>query len=165
MIRYPKADLPPESPALSLPIEKGRGVWLHRGECSQIVLTYTGSLHPQALGALALLKEKGIEADLYNLRFLKPVDENYLAEILNSYSLAVFIEEGIRSGGFGEYAAAFARSRSCKAETLVLAVEENFAEGGRALGTRGELLKNNKLDETSIAESVEGKLRALAERH
>jgi 1-deoxy-D-xylulose-5-phosphate synthase len=164
MIRYPKAELPPEFPPLSLPIETGRGVWLHRGTYSQAVLAYTGSLHPQAIGALALLKEKGIEADLYNLRFLKPVDENYLAEILNSYSLAVFIEEGIRSGGFGEYAEALARSRSCKAETLVLAAEENFAEGGRALGTRGELLKNNKLDETSIAESIAGKILEISMR-
>jgi 1-deoxy-D-xylulose-5-phosphate synthase len=154
MIRYPQAELPPALPPRLLPLEKGRGVWLRRGICSQVLLAYTGSLHPQATGALALLREKGIEADLYNLRFLKPVDEDYFAEILNSYQLAVFIEEGIRSGGFGEYAAAFAQSRSCKAETLVLAAEEDFAEGGRALGTRGELLKNNRLDKDSLAEII-----------
>ncbi|MDR0455446.1 MAG: 1-deoxy-D-xylulose-5-phosphate synthase [Treponema sp.] len=154
MIRYPKAPCLAELPAFSLPVEQGRGVWLRQTAGSRICLAFTGSLYPQALDALEKLQAAGVQADLYNLRFLKPVDEDYLAEILNRYDAAVFIEEGIKSGGFGEYAAALARCRKCRAEILVLAVEEDFAINGRALGTRAELLRDNKLDGSGIAERV-----------
>jgi len=154
MIRYPKAPCPEEQPPFSLPVEQGRGVWLRQAADSRVCLAFTGSLYPQAFDAAEQLQNRGIKADLYNLRFLKPVDEDYLAELLNRYDLAVFIEEGIRSGGFGEYAAALARCRGCRAKTLVLAVDENFAADGRALGTRDELLKANKLDGSGIAKRV-----------
>jgi len=101
MIRYPKALCPPELPPLPLPLEHGRGLWLRREPGSRICLAFTGSLYPQALEAQGLLCGRGLEADLYNLRFLKPLDEDYLEQILNSYETMVFVEEGIRSGRRG----------------------------------------------------------------
>jgi 1-deoxy-D-xylulose-5-phosphate synthase len=154
MIRYPKHSCPAELPVFSLPLEKGRGVWLKRSSGSRICLAFTGSLYPQALGALKILEGRGIEADAYNLRFLNQVDEEYLLEILNGYDLVAFAEEGVRPGGFGEYAAALAQRRSTKARTLVLAVDENFAANGNALGTREELLKENGLDGEGIASQI-----------
>jgi 1-deoxy-D-xylulose-5-phosphate synthase len=159
MIRYPKASCPDEIPAFSLPVEKGRGVWIHQNPDSRtgdkrVCLAFTGSLYPQARFARELLQAKRVEADLYNLRFLKPIDEDYLAGLLNRYDLVVFIEEGVPSGGFGEYAAALARCRKCRAETLILAADEDFAADGRAIGTRDELLKANGLDALTIAEKI-----------
>jgi 1-deoxy-D-xylulose-5-phosphate synthase len=89
---------------------------------------------------------------LYNLRFLKPLDEDYLAGILNSYDLVAFIEEGVPSGGFGEYASA--ACHKCRAETLILAADEDFAAEGRAIGTRDELLKANGLDAVGICDII-----------
>jgi len=154
MIRYPKAPCPAELPVFSLPLEKGRGVWLRRNPNSRICLAFTGSLYPQALDALRILENSGIEADAYNLRFLNLVDEEYLVEILNSYDLVVFAEEGVMPGGFGEYAAALARRHSAKARALVLAADSNFAANGNALGTREELLKENGLDGEGIARRI-----------
>jgi 1-deoxy-D-xylulose-5-phosphate synthase len=156
MIRYPKAPCPAEATEFSLPIEKGRGVWISRNKDSRICLAFTGSLYPQAMGALRLLKDKGIEADAYNLRFLSHVDEEYLVEILNSYDLVAFAEEGVKQGGFGEYACALAQQRSVKARTLILAADADFAANGRALGTREELLKENGLDAEGIADQIQG---------
>ncbi|MDR1858418.1 MAG: 1-deoxy-D-xylulose-5-phosphate synthase [Treponema sp.] len=163
MIRYPQTLCPAELPPFSLPLETGRGVWLHRGLQNRICLAFTGSLYPQALDAVQRLRDGGIEADLYNLRFLKPVDEDYLADILNSYDMVAFAEEGICSGGFGEYAAALARCRNCRAETLVLAAQEDFSANGRALGTRDELLRNNGLDGAGIAGAIRARVPEFSE--
>jgi 1-deoxy-D-xylulose-5-phosphate synthase len=155
MIRYPKAPCPAEQPEFSLPIEKGRGVWLARNQNNRVCIAFTGSLFSQALGALRILKDRGIDADAYNLRFLSQVDEEYLVGILNSYDLVAFAEEGVKQGGFGEYAAALARCRNCKARTVVLAADSDFAANGRALGTREELLKENSLDSEAIADKIQ----------
>ena len=153
MLRYPKAYCPDEMPEFSLPIEAGRGVWLSKGS-GKVCLLFTGSLYRETAQAAEILKEREIEADLYNLRFLKLVDEAYLAGLMNEYRLTVFIEEGIREGGFGEYAAALAKRLHCTAETAVFAVDSGFLEEDRALGTREELLALNGLDGKSIADRI-----------
>jgi 1-deoxy-D-xylulose-5-phosphate synthase len=153
VIRYPKAVCPPEEDAFSLPPEKGRGVFVRR-ENAPVCLAFTGSLYPQALEAAELLSRQGIGADLYNLRFLKPVDEDYLAGILRRYRTVAFIEEGMRQGGFGEYAACLALRRDSPARILVLGVEEGFIALGKALGSREELLRFNGLDGPGIAARV-----------
>ncbi|MCL2043876.1 MAG: 1-deoxy-D-xylulose-5-phosphate synthase [Treponema sp.] len=164
MMRYPKALCPSELPAFSLPLEEGRGVWLRRTTGSKVCLAFTGSVCPQAIKAVHLLQEQGISADLYNIRFIKPVDEDYLAGILNSYDLVAFIEEGIRLGGFGEYAAALGSCRNCRAETVVLAVEGDFANANHALGTREQLLQDNRLDGEGIAAGIHEKIHWFSQK-
>jgi len=156
IIRYPKALCPQETEAFSQPLERGRGTWVLKSGNERVCLAFTGSLYREAVSAANILKEQGIEADLYNLRFLRPIDEDYLADIMNKYKLVMFIEEGMREGGFGEYAAALARARGCSAKTAGLAVESVFFEEDRALGAREELLAENGLDGKSIAKAVAG---------
>jgi 1-deoxy-D-xylulose-5-phosphate synthase len=154
MIRYPKAPCPAEEPAFALPVRQGRGVWLSQTPGSRICLAFTGSLYSPVRSARELLHAKGIGSDLYNLRFLKPVDEDFLADWLNRYDLVAIIEEGAPCGGFGEYAASLARRRNCRANVVLLAAGEDFADSGRAVGTRDELLKSNGLDGNGIAEKI-----------
>ena len=153
MIRYPKAicptSCPSSDPAFFLPIEEGRGVWIKRTDAS-ICVMLTGSLYAQAMQAEKILKKDKISIDLYNLRFLKPVDEEYLAAILDRYEFVLIVEEGRASGGFGEYLSEFAIRRNYSNRLSVLAVGERFD----ALGTREELLRRNGLDGVSIAEAV-----------
>ena len=69
---------------------------------------------------------------------------------MNRYELMVFVEEGVKNGGFGEYAAELAVRRGCGARLLVLAVREQYV----SLGTRDELLRENGLDGPGIARAV-----------
>jgi 1-deoxy-D-xylulose-5-phosphate synthase len=151
-IRYPKGETPAGIPAFSLPLAEGRGVWVsgpgEGPEASRVCLAFTGGLYAEALRAAEILARRGIQADCYNLRFLKPVDEDYLAAIMDRYGLTVFVEEGIREGGFGEYALALARRRDCGGRVLTLAAEGDF----KGLGTRRELLEMNRLDGEGIAD-------------
>jgi len=152
IIRYPKAYCPEEVDAFSLPVETGRGIRLSKGG-GQVCIAFTGSLYREASEAAAILGGAGIQADLYNLRFLKPIDESYLASIFNEYKLTAIVEEGMYRGGFGEYAAALAGRLNTSAVT-VLAVDSGFLEEERSLGTREELLALNGLDGRSIADKI-----------
>jgi 1-deoxy-D-xylulose-5-phosphate synthase len=157
MIRYPKGACPEEPAAFALPLERGRGVLLPRGEGSRCCLAFTGSLYAQVLEAAEFLSREGIQADLYNLRFLKPVDEDYLAALMNRYGLMVFIEEGVKSGGFGEYAAELGNSRFCTAKILALGAREGFVPQGK----RDELLRRAGLDGLGIAGAVSRACKAV----
>jgi 1-deoxy-D-xylulose-5-phosphate synthase len=150
MIRYPKALCPSGVPAFSLPMEKGRGVLIKRSAGSRICIAFTGGLYPMALAAAEILEPRGFGADLYNLRFLKPVDEDFLSGIMNQYEAVVFAEEGSRSGGFGEYASDLALRRNCSAKILAMGIRGQFD----ALGNREELLSRNNLDTAGIAEAA-----------
>jgi 1-deoxy-D-xylulose-5-phosphate synthase len=116
----------------------------------RLCIAFTGSLYPQALAAAAILESRDIAADLYNLRFLKPVDEDYLAAIMNQYEVMIFAEEGSRRGGFGEYASELALRRNCSCRIVALGVAAQFD----ALGKRDELLRRNGLDGEGIAGAV-----------
>ncbi|MDR3160124.1 MAG: 1-deoxy-D-xylulose-5-phosphate synthase [Spirochaetaceae bacterium] len=149
VIRYPKAPCLPGEDRCAAPLEPGRGV-LVRQSGGPLCLAFTGSLYPQALEAAEILDARGIEADLYNLRFIKPVDDAYLEGILNRYEMVIFIEEGVRRGGFGEYAAALALRKNCSARVLVLGVPDGFMPQG----TREELLRSQGLDGPGIADAA-----------
>jgi 1-deoxy-D-xylulose-5-phosphate synthase len=155
IIRYPKALCPAGDPAFSAPLEKGRGVWVRRGQPRKnACVMFTGGLYHEVIEGAEILESRGIGADLYNLRFLKPVDEDYLAEIMNQYEMAVFAEEGSRNGGFGEYAASLALRRNCSCKVIILGTEEKFD----ALGKREELLRRNGLDAEGIVRSFESSI-------
>jgi 1-deoxy-D-xylulose-5-phosphate synthase len=157
IIRYPKASCPPEAEAFSAPLRRGRGVFVSREDAS-LCLAFTGGLYPQVLEAARILASRGVDAALYNLRFLKPVDEDYLAAMMNRFKELVFIEEGTRNGGFGEYAAALKLRRNCSARVLILAA----ADQGPFLGRREELLRGSGLDGPGIAASALAFVQGLA---
>jgi 1-deoxy-D-xylulose-5-phosphate synthase len=149
MIRYPKGTCPPEIAGLSQPLVPGRGVFV-RDWGVNLCLAFTGSLYSEVWDAADRLLASNITADLYNLRFIKPVDEQYLTDILNRYDMVVFIEEGMLEGGFGEYAAELASRRRCTAQVHTVGVSAPYISQGK----REELLSRNGLDGAGIAASV-----------
>lgn len=156
IIRYPKAFCPEEINEFSQPLETGRGVWINKSGKNDACLAFTGSLYNEAKKASDFLKEKNISADLYNLRFLKPVDEDYLVRIMNNYKLVCFMEEGIKNGGFSEHAAALFLKNNCKAKIIIFAVDSGFLNDDNSLGTREELLIKARLDGKSVASELTG---------
>jgi 1-deoxy-D-xylulose-5-phosphate synthase len=166
-IRYPKTHSSP-SFAAEIPIEPGRGVFLTmetpeveagsgNPDKSAVLVAFTGGLYPSIRRAARILREKNTEADFYNLRFLKPIDEDYLAALLNRYKTVVFAEEGVKSGGFGEYAAELALRKNCSASIVTL----NAGDGYFAQGSREELLARSGLDGDSIAASISASLKTV----
>jgi 1-deoxy-D-xylulose-5-phosphate synthase len=145
-IRYPKAPLPEPHPAFRAPIESGRGVLVQRARAAPICLAFTGSLYGQAAQAAGILCQAGVAADLYNLRFLKPLDEEHLAALASEYEHFYVIEEGTACGGISEGIAAIAhKTGNTHIHTL------NAGDQFHTIGTREELLHHTGLDGESIS--------------
>ncbi|MDR1904159.1 MAG: 1-deoxy-D-xylulose-5-phosphate synthase [Treponema sp.] len=169
IIRYPKGPCPclsqEEEAAFFQGLTEGRGVFIRQRPASSLCIAFTGSLYPQVRKAADILESYELSADLYHLRFLKPLDEDYFAYMLAPYRLAVIVEEGVVQGGFGGYAAEIAQRQCRQTRVLCLGVESAGWSGpagkvpgsfelADCLGTRQELLHSFGLDEQGIAAAV-----------
>lgn len=98
-IRYPRgAAVIPAQPREPAPW--GKLEVLETG--GKVCLLGVGSTTPLMLKAAAELKNSGIIPTVVDLRFIKPVDEDALTELLSTHSLMITAEENELCGGVGE---------------------------------------------------------------
>jgi 1-deoxy-D-xylulose-5-phosphate synthase len=153
IIRYPKAQT--RFAAHCPPLENGRGIY--RQDANQpaspsadICIAFTGGLRAQADDAAFILAERGIPCALYNLRFIKPVDEAYLIEQINRFKAFIIAEEGTARGSFAEYAASLALRHGSQTKIVPLTAPDTFL----SQATRAELLETAGLSAKQIAETA-----------
>jgi 1-deoxy-D-xylulose-5-phosphate synthase len=99
-IRYPKASAAPFDPGAEpkiLPI----GEWEVVRPGKDAAILAVGPMVSLALEASETLKAKGLDVEVVNCRFIKPLDEAYLATRLCTFGRVVTVEEGVLQGGFG----------------------------------------------------------------
>lgn len=162
VIRYPKSLCPAEHREFAFPVDTGRGVLLknpaakkgfsadsdsEKADCDKILLVCTGGIFPEVLEAARELHKCGKSADIYNLRFLKPLDKAYFLSVAASYKRVLFIEDGIRIGGIGTYLESLLDRYSDGKKTGVSGFPNRFL----AQGNREEILKDAHLDGSSLA--------------
>lgn len=101
-IRYPRGS---EYEAYSAPkFEFGKGYELFSGK--DIALFTAGRMIKTADEVRKLLAGEGIDAGIYVLPTLKPLDVGFIRQKMSGKRLAVTIEDGVRYGGFGMMIAA-----------------------------------------------------------
>ncbi len=83
-----------------------------------------------AMGACTELLKAGIDAALYDVRFLKPLDNELLHEVFTKYSKVVTVEDGTILGGLGSAVIEYANDHGFKAEIVRLGVPDRFIEQG-----------------------------------
>ena len=163
VIRYPKLTCPTEVPQLSQPVELGRGIFIPCTEFvieniteaeleakkKKILITATGGMYSEVQKAVRAVLLDGGYADVYLLRFIKPFDETYFIELASKYDGVVFVEDGVISGGMGEYLAGLLAEKGMK-NTKVLGFEDKFYSHG----SREEVLEMAGLSPSHIKKAV-----------
>tara|TARA_R110000850_G_scaffold277058_1_gene421906 strand:- start:145909 stop:147681 length:1773 start_codon:yes stop_codon:yes gene_type:complete len=112
------------------PFEKisiGRGEKLKEG--SSIAILSVGTIVNNALDAMDCI-EKDNEIAVYDLRFVKPLDEELLQTILKIHQTIITIEDGVTTGGFGSAIIEFATLHNYKNTIHLLGVPDVFPEHG-----------------------------------
>ncbi len=149
LLRYPKAECPEGISGTNLPLIEGRGVFIRKSDGKVLIITL-GGLVNETLSAWEILKKQGLDTDLYNLRFIKPIDEEYLLKLVSEYSHVFLVEEGSRKGGIGEYISSLLSQNRSDVRFQHNGIPEEFLS--QAL--RSELLTYCGLDGPGIASSV-----------
>jgi 1-deoxy-D-xylulose-5-phosphate synthase len=102
-IRYPKdeaADFDDYEP-LDHKIVPGEGVVVKKGK--DVIIVSTGVLLKEALKAAGKLKKREISAEIYHLRFAKPINNGVVRYLSRDSRPVLVIEEGVYNGGVAEY--------------------------------------------------------------
>lgn len=98
--RYPRGN------ALGVPlretfqkIEIGKAETLHTGK--DIALLAIGNMVSNTMAAAEILRDEGINAEVVNMRFVKPLDRDLLQALAHRIKLFMTIEDNAITGGFG----------------------------------------------------------------
>lgn len=127
-------------------VEIGKGVCLKPGK--DIAVLTIGTMSHAALKAIEMVeKQHKVSIALYDMRFLKPLDENILHEAGKNFSKIVTIEDGVIQGGFGSAVLEFLSDNHYKSQLLRLGIPDKFIEHG----TPEELYEMLGLDNKGIA--------------
>ncbi len=99
--RYPRDKTPSDpNPVASVPAVP-YGTWELLRDGHDVAILGTGTMALVAEQAAERLAEQGLDVAAVNARFLKPLDETMLADLLGRCRLIVTVEEGAVINGFG----------------------------------------------------------------
>ncbi|MCR5168378.1 MAG: transketolase [Oscillospiraceae bacterium] len=99
-------------------------------EGSDAVIIATGSMVVEALCAADILSGKGIEAAVYDMHTIKPLDKEGLSEIFGRYPLVVTAEEHQISGGMGSAVAEYKAGFRNAPPQIFIGFNDTFADAG-----------------------------------
>jgi len=128
-IRYPKGrGVMPlwETPMKEIKIGKGRKV----RDGKDIALISIGHVGNYAYEASIRLGKEGITAALYDMRFLKPIDESLLHDVLKEFDHIITIEDGTIVGGLGSSILEFQSDHGYKNTVRRLGIPDRFVGHG-----------------------------------
>jgi 1-deoxy-D-xylulose-5-phosphate synthase len=148
-IRYPRGT------ALGVPLKDGfekmdigKSETLIQGD--DVAFLALGVMVDYSLKAVELLKDDGVNVEVINMRYAKPLDEDKLDEIAAKFSKVVTLEENNLPGGFGSGVLEYFNEKNYKNDVLRIGIPDKFVEHG----TQQELHKLLGIDPVGIKNSV-----------
>lgn len=134
-----------------LPFEIGKAIKLKEG--SDVSVFATGHMLWQALEAVRLLENEGINAELINVHTIKPLDTEAILQSVHKTGCAVSCEEHQCNGGLGD---SIAQTLALKHPVPLeyVAVNDQFGQSGKPL----ELLDKYGLSVNDVVAAIKRSL-------
>ncbi len=106
--------------------------WEILKEGKEIAILAVGNLVNDALKVSEFLEtEKNLKITVVNSRFIKPMDEKTLKEVLKNHKFIITVENGVKIGGFGEGVLSFANDIDFKGKIKILAFPDKVLPQGK----------------------------------
>lgn len=155
----------PEYPAIIIRYPRGNGVgteWrnedfstipLGKGEIlsdgKEIALLTIGPIAEKGKAAVRMAREKGVSVLHYDVRFLKPLDEEKILKIISDKKLVVTAEDGALTGGLNTAICELIAKNSLNIKVKGIGIPDRFIEQGSV----PELMKECGMTEENIFEA------------
>lgn len=137
----------------ALPIGKGEIVRPGR----DVAILAIGNMVGASVKAAELLQKDGIDAEVVNMRFAKPIDTELVAALCRRFAYLLTVEDHVVSGGFGSAVLeAIGEDDRQRVHVRIHGVPNEFVEHG----TPAELHAMLKLDAPGIASVVKNFFRS-----
>lgn len=148
-VRYPKGEAYDGLKEYRAPVSYGKSETIHMGH--EIALVAVGSMVKTAVAVEETLRQRGYEVTLINARFVKPLDEEMLLQLLENHRLIVTMEENVFRGGFGEAVNDFYQNQGASVKVLNIAIPDRYIEHGSI-----DILKKEAgIDAESVVKAIE----------
>ena len=152
-IRYPRGTAYQGFSEKREPIEYGKAEILIE-EPGEIALLALGSMVSTGEHIVEKMAKKGVKLSLVNARFAKPIDTEMLDKLSEKgYGKILTLEEGVRSGGFGEAVLSYMARNHKEIFVENITLPDAYVEHGDV----STLRKMLKIDSDSIIEGLEDK--------
>ena len=153
-LRYPKGEVSTLLEGEAPPIELGKSELIYAAQpgskIKNAAIVSVGTMMDEAYPAMERLHKLGYDVELYNARFVKPLDTN-LATHLRSYRHVFILEDNVRAGGYGSLMLAeFSLSAPRVPAVHLMAFPDGFVEQGK----REELFRRYALDKEGVCKQI-----------
>ncbi|KPM48305.1 1-deoxy-D-xylulose-5-phosphate synthase [Jiulongibacter sediminis] len=148
-IRYPRGNgvmVDWQKPFSEIEIGKGRKI--KDGE--DVAVLTIGHVGNYAVEATKELEKEGLDVAHYDLRFVKPLDEEMLHAVFQNFNKVITVEDGCLQGGMGSAVLEFMAENGYSAQVKRLGIPDRLVEHGEQL----ELQRECGFDAEGIADAV-----------
>jgi len=133
-------------PMTALPIGRSRQL----SEGSDVAILTIGTIGVPTRRVVNMLQKEGIMAAHFDMRFVKPLDEEILHTVFKNYTHVITIEEGVLQGGFGSAVAEFVSDNQYFIHLKRIGIPDKFVDQG----TPEELYREYGLDQQGIYKTI-----------
>jgi 1-deoxy-D-xylulose-5-phosphate synthase len=148
VIRYPKGrsvETDWQKPFKALIAGRGNRI----SEGTDIAIISIGQIGNEVIKATKMLANERISAVHYDMRFLKPIDEDILHEVFRNFKRILTVEDGTIIGGLGSAVLEFMADHHYNSQVTRLGIPDRFIEQGSV----SELRRECGFDAEGIAKS------------
>ena len=149
-VRYPKGfglgtDLPTEFEEIEI------------GKSKEIKFSETNKISILSFGSMLSLSDeisKDLNANLIDMRFVKPLDTSCIIKCANHSELIVTLEDNVVAGGAGSAINEFIAEENIKIKTINFGISDHFP----SIGGISEQRKDYRLDKDKIVKKIKERL-------
>ncbi|HQY52140.1 MAG TPA: 1-deoxy-D-xylulose-5-phosphate synthase [Ignavibacteria bacterium] len=147
-IRYPRGNALGVKKGEFELMEIGKGEIVKKGK--DVAILAVGNMVENSLNSEKYLEEYGINAEIINARFIKPLDRELMYDVFKRFDKIITIEDNTIVGGFGSAVAEFAAENNLKSDILIHGIPDRFIDHAKP----EELHEDLRIDAKGIAEVV-----------
>ena len=136
-------------------VKVGTGRKLRDGD--DIAVLSVGPVGNNVVKAVEMMENDGdgISVAHYDMRFVKPLDENLLKEVAAKFKHVITVEDGVREGGFGSAVIEWMEDNGQHLDIVRLGLPDHFVEHG----TVAQLQSIVRIDAEGIRRTIKETLR------